>query len=859
MSPGRADVQNPPRWPEWIIRRLAWAEDRSSILENLREEYAYLLSTKGAGPAVLWYWGHCLRSIVPFLKFLAYWRFAMFKNYLKLVLRGISKHKGYSAVNIAGLAVGLASFILISLWINYETSFDRFHENKDGLYQLVTEQLLPNGERRQFINTPGALAPTLEAERPEIRNVSRSVEWMDFLLGTQDKRSMEGVRFVDPAFLEMFSLEFIEGNSGTALSQPHSIVLTEHIANRLFADGEAVGREIMMGQNQSLLVTGVIKDFPPNSSLRSLSLVPIAALRDLGWDHDQWTSGNYHTYVHLEEKTDLESFKAQIRDVYERNAPNWERSTLTLRPVTKIHLHDLSGGGPIVYVYIFSGLSLFVLLLAMVNYTNLATARSFLRAKEIGVRKTAGAYRRQLTKQILMESILTALVSGCLAVPIAYFLVPVLNGLTGARVGFDLDGKTALFLTGVVVLTGVVSGLYPAFILSSMNPVRALKGAVKPGKNSLLLRKVLIAFQFSLSIFMVVAMLGVNKQLKYLNTKELGYSRSHVVSMGLDREISGQYRTIQTEVLRNPDILSMTRSSSSMERPNTTTGGPDVTWEGNAAGVEMPRIHLMRADPEFVETFQIEMAEGRFFSHEFPRDVAESAVINETAWKAMGLDSPVGKRLTIWDNPFRIIGVIKDFHFYSLREEIQPLILVHRFAGFQRIFFRINSQNVPEALDFIRNTIKEIVPGYVPSLRFLDDNLQEVYLSERRMGTATRYFTLLAIFVSGIGLLGLASFSARQRTKEIAVRKVLGASEGKIVLQLLRETLISVVAANIVVYPVAYLALRGWLQNYAYHTTLGIGIFALASVSALALAVLSVGWNILKASLANPVDSLRYE
>jgi putative ABC transport system permease protein len=859
MSSKRTGSRNPPRLPERIVRRLAWSEDRSSILEDLREEYACLLSTRGVGAADLWYWGHAFRSVVPFLALQAYWRIVMIKNHLKFVLRGISKHKGHSAVNIAGLAVGLASFILISLWIDYERSFDRFHENRDGLYQLVTEQLLPSGERRRFANTPGALAPTLEAERPEIVNVTRSVEWMDFLLGTPDKRFLENVRFVDPAFLEMFSLEFVEGDPGTALSEPHSIVLTEGVANKHFPDGEAVGRELVMEQGQSLLVTGVIKEMPANSFLRSFSLVPIAALRDFGWDHDQWTSGNYHAYVHLGEKTDVEAFKAQIRDVYERKAPNWERSTLTLRPVTKIHLHDLEGGGPIVYVYIFSGLSIFVLLLAMVNYTNLATARSFLRAKEIGVRKAAGAFREQLTKQILLESVLTTFISGCLAVPLAAYLVPVLNRLTGARVGFNLNPKTALFVAGVIVLTGIVSGLYPAFVLASMNPVRAIKGAVKPGKNSLLLRKALIAFQFSLSIFMIVAMIGVNRQLKYLHTKELGFDRSHVVSMGLDREVSGRYQTVRAEMLRNPGVLSMTRSSSSLERPNTTTGGTAVTWEGNAGGVEMPRVHLMRADPEFAETFQIGMAEGRFFSDEFPNDLAESAVINETASRAMGLDSPVGKRLTIWNNPFRIIGVIKDFHFTSLREEIQPLIFVHRFAGLQRIFFRIDSRNVPETLDFIRNTIEKVVPGYVPTLSFLDDNLQQVYRSEQRMGTATRYFTLLAIFISAIGLLGLASFSARQRKKEIAVRKVLGASEGHIALQLLRETLIAVATANIGVVPVAYLALRGWLHNYAYHTTLGIGMFAAASVSALALAVLSGGWHVLKASLANPVDSLRYE
>jgi putative ABC transport system permease protein len=783
----------------------------------------------------------------------------MFKNYLKIVLRSMKKYKGYSFINIGGLAVGLACFILISLWINFEISYDRFHENSDDLYQVINELLLPNGDFRFFTNTPGALANALKTERPEIRNVSRVVDRTEVLLGTEDKRFLERVRFVDPAFLEMFSIEFIKGNPKTALSQPNSIILTENMAERHFTEQDAIGQEILLGQNRSFLVTGVIKEIPANSFLHSLSMVPITALRDMGWGIDEWGGGNYYTYVHLEEEADLKSFNAQIRDFYEKHAPNWVPSKLSLRPITRIHLYELSGGGPIVYVYIFSGLTVFILLLAMVNFTNLSTARSVLRTKEIGVRKTVGAYRQQLTKQILMESILVTLLSGCLAVAIADFLLPVLNQLTGARIRFNFNGEMVLFLIGIMILTGIISGIYPAFILSSIKPVRAIKGVIDPGKNSLLFRKVLIAFQFSLSIFMIIAMFGVNKQLKYLKTKDLGYNRDNIISIGLAREISSQYPIVRTELMRNPDILSMTRSSSTMDKEYTTTGGPDVTWEGMSDNIVMPKTHLMRVDPEFFDTFKIDMVEGRFFSNEFPADQTQSVVINETALKTMDLKSPIGKRITVWNRNFSIIGVVKDFHFYSLHDEIQPLIFIHRFADYRNIFIRINSQNIPETMSFIQNKIKEIVPGYISDLKFLDENLHNIYITEQRMVKATRYFTFLAIFISCIGLFGLASFSVRQRIKEIAIRKVLGASLGNIVHQLSKEILICVIVANIVACPVAYFVLQGWLQNYAYRTTPGAGIFILASVLALALASLSVGWNVLKASLANPVDSLRYE
>lgn len=783
----------------------------------------------------------------------------MFKNYLKIVVRNMKKYKGYSSINIGGLAVGLACVILLALWINFEVSYDRFYEKSDDLYQVINEILLPNGDLRFFTNTPGALSNALLAERPEIRNASRVVDRTEVLLGTEDKRFMERVRFVDTAFLEMFSLEFIQGNPKTALSQPNSLILTENMAEKYFSEKDALGQEILIGQDRSFLVTGVIKEIPANSFLDSLSLVPITALRDMGWGIDRWGGGNYDTYVHLEKETNPEFLNAQIRGFYEKYASNWEPSKLSLRPITRIHLYELNGGGPIVYVYIFSGLTVFILLLAMVNFTNLSTARSVLRTKEIGVRKTVGAYRQQLTKQILVESILVALLSGCFAVVIADLLLPVLNHITGARIRFNFNGEMALFLTGIVILTGIISGIYPAFILSSIRPVRAIKGVIDTGKKSLLFRRVLIAFQFSLSIFMIIAMFGVNKQLKYLKTKELGYSRDNILSMGLAREISSQYPTVRTELMRNPDILSMSRSSSRMDEEYTTTGEDAITWEGKPNNIVMPKTHLMRVDPEFIETFKIDMVDGRFFSDEFPADQTESAVINETALKTMDLKSPVGKRLTIWNRNFRIIGVIKDFHFYSLHDEIQPLMFVHRFADYRNIFIRINSQNIPETLNFIQNKIKEIVPGYISDISFLDENLHNVYMTEQRMVTATRYFTFLAIFISCIGLFGLASFSARQRIKEIAIRKVLGASFGNLVHQLFKEILICVIAANIVVYPVAYFVLRGWLQNYAYRTTPGPGIFFLASVLALALAFLSVGWNILKASLANPVDSLRYE
>ena len=850
--------KHPPHLAEKILGLIS-SSRKTGVLGDTEEEYRLLLSRKGRLSAALWYIGQIFRPLPFYLRSNLNWSFEMFKNYLISFVRILKRQRLYALINIAGLAVGLACCILITLWIRFEVNYDRFHENKDDLYQVTSHVILPTGETQSFISSPGALAAALKMERPEVLHATRLVDGTKVMLGTKDNRFLEVIRFVDPDFFDMFSLEFIEGDPKTALLQPESIVLTENTAAKYFTNKSALGREILFGPDQSFTVTGVIKEFPSNSFLDSLCLVSCEVLTRMGWTIDRWGGGNFETYVRLNKNADPTLFKSQIKDFYGTHAENWEPAKLSVRPITKIHLHDLGGGGPIVYVYIFTGLSVFILLLAMVNFMNLATARSVQRVKEIGVRKMIGADRRQLHRQILLESVFVSFFSGAIAVGLAYVLLPALNHLTGVRITFAFSGMMLLILAGIVVLTGLLSGLYPAFILSSVPAAQAVKSGTGPKGKSSPLRRFLITFQFALSIFMILAMFGVNKQLTYLNTKDLGYRQDNIVSLGLANEISRNFQTVQTELMRSPEILGVARSSSTMDTPGTTTGGGALTWEGQTADQDLPRVHLMRVDPEWVETFDIDMADGRFFSRDYPADLTESAVINESALRSMDMKSPLGKRITIWNTHFKIIGVIKDFHLYSLHEEIQPLFFVNRYAGFKNIFIRINSPDLPRTLGFIKDKLREIAPGYVPHLKFMDEDLQHAYAAEQRMGKLTKYFSLLAMFISCIGLLGLVSFSARQRTKEIAIRKVLGASEGNIALQLFKEILICMAAANIVVWPVAYVVLNGWLQNYAYHTRLGIGIFLSASLLALGMAVLSVGWNVLKASLANPVHSLRYE
>ena len=852
-------LKKPPAFSIWLLKRLSRDCDRQSVQSDFTELYAEMAAESRRFTTVLRYWALIVRSIPMLVMNLIFWGFVMFRNYLKITVRNILRHKLYSFINITGLAVGMFCFLLIFLWINYENSYDRFHENNKSLYQVVFEYHSTEGEVRSTWSHAAALGTALKSDYPEIKNVARSLNSREMTMGTEDNLILEKVNFVDPSFLEMFAIRFIDGAPKSALSQPNSILLTESVAAKHFPTEEAVGKEIRLAGRTDLIVTGVIEEMPKNSHFQSMCLIPLSVGKTFGWNLDTWGPQNYRTYIQLHENISSDLVAQKIRNVYQNYNPDRIFSKVSIRPITKIHLHDLGGGGLITYVYIFSVLAVFILIIAVINFINLSTARSSLRAKEIGVRKTIGANRSQIFKQLLGESIIMTFVAVLFAGILVRLLLPQFNRLVEAQIQFNLNMQLTLLLVGTAVLTGILAGSYPALALSSFPISRILKGILKPKGGMPGLRKFLVTFQFAISIFLIISMVVVGQQLKFMRSKDLGFKQENLICLRLTSEINQNYSAIKSELLRSPDIISMCRTNHTLDQVRATTSTVTISWEGQNDERDLGTIHVLSADQDFFKTFGIKMDKGRFFSEEFPSDRKEAVLLNQTAVKEMGLESPIGKKFSLWGWKLNIIGVMQDFNFYSLQREIQPAVMVMGRAGFSDIVIQIHSQNLPQTIAFIRDKIRKVLPGYSIDYQFLDERLNDIYKSEQRMSTVTRYLTFLAIFLSCLGLLGLASFVTEQRTKEIGIRRALGASGTSIVWLLFSGTAKWVLTANLIAWPAAYLVIHWWLQSYAYRTGIHFEIFFLSAFSTLIITFFTVGYQTIKAATANPVDSLRYE
>ena len=785
----------------------------------------------------------------------------MFRNYLKTALRNIKRHKGYSLINIVGLAVGMACCILILLWVQDELSFDRFHENADGIYRVLQDINFADHSTTWAI-TQGPLGPSLKEDFPEIINATR-ITGRGLRLTYNDKSYDEGVSMADGSIFEMFTFPLVKGDPATALSDPFSIVLTEEMAAKYFGDEDPIGKTIKANNQWDFQVTGVMKNVPSNSHLEFDFLIPFIFGRELNYTVDRWGNSQFRTYVQLAKGVPAQEVIQKISG-YLFEKPTIEKDArLNLQPLTRIHLYSNyeydSAHGDITYVTLFSLIAFFILLIACINFMNLATARSGNRAKEIGMRKVSGANKADIIRQFYGESTLLAFISLLLAVVLVWLLLPVFNNLAAKELSLDITGNLSILLglLCIAILTGIISGSYPAFFLSAFQPVMVLKGLRLSSSKGSLFRKTLVVFQFSLTILLIICTIGVYDQLNYMRNRKLGYDKEHMIYFGMRGDMREKFDTVKNELLQNPNILGVTAAS------NVPTYGYYFSnslwrWEGQNPDEET----LMRAvliDFDYFKTFGMEITEGRSFSKEFPTDATEAIMVNEEAVKAMGMESPIGKRLSLQDENFKIIGVVKNYHFRSLQQEIEPLILVY-YASYCRVLFaRLKSDQIPQTIGYIENAWKKFAPGYPLNYRFLDEALDRLYRSEQRIGTLFRYFSILAILISCLGLLGLASFMAEQRTKEIGIRKVLGATASNIVALLSKEFTKWVIVANIFAWPIAYFALSKWLQSYAYKTNIALWSFVLSGALALLIALATVSYQSIKAALANPADSLRYE
>jgi putative ABC transport system permease protein len=791
----------------------------------------------------------------------------MFLHYLKVAAKNLTRQKGYSFINIIGLAVGMACCILIFLWVQDELSFDRFHKNVNNIYQVTYSD--------GTMECPFPLAGVLKAELPEVIKSTNYIYTGDFIIEHGENKFYEtDGMMASPSFLEFFTFPLIAGDSSTALNDPRSIVITESMMNKYFGNEYPIGKTITFKSywDEDFTVTGVIKDYPKNSYVSFNYIRSFNWLTNQGLDMTKWEAA-MHTFVQLAPNANLQAVNQKITDIVHKYMPD-EHRTLFLQPMTRLHLYKFGGGGPMTYVYIFSAVALFVLLIACFNFIILTTAHSTSRAKEIGMRKIVGASKADLFKQFFGETILMIFISVIFALILIEVFLPAFNNLSGKELDLGSALKTdAIFsILGIIILAGLLAGGYPALFLSSFQPAPILKGTMQSGPKGSLFRKVLVVIQFSLSISLIIGILSVHNQIVFMQNKDLGFNKENIVYLSFPKNLITKDKwatykestislkeSIRNELLTNSNILEFTSFD---DPPDFGTDyaitDEDVHWEGQQTNQYLALI-VFDVDYNYQDFFGMKMAQGRFFSKDLATDEEDACVINETAAKAMGMDSPLGKKLAVWDDTTTIIGVIKDFNFRPLQYQIEPIVMRVAPDYCSLIALKIKPDKIPSTLKFLENKWKEYQPGYPFWYSFLDERLNRSYRSEQRAVTILTYFTFLAIFISCLGLLGLSSYMAERRTKEIGIRKVLGASAIGIVSLMSKDFIILVIFANVIAYPLAYYAINKWLQDFAYHVRIGWFVFVLAMVLALLIAIITISFQAVKAAIANPVDALKYE
>jgi putative ABC transport system permease protein len=782
-----------------------------------------------------------------------------------IVLRSIRRHAGYSFINIFGLALGMACCLMISLWVADELSFDRFHRAAADLYRVEEDQAY-TGRVYHVTVTPHPLAPALKTEIPEIAEAARVVWFSGQLFRRGDKAFFEdSVRAVDPAFLTMLSFPLVRGDAATALAGPDAIVLTEDTARKYFGTDDVLGQTLTVNNDTDLKVTGVLKNFPKNSTLRYDILVPYELLRSRGATNEEFGSNSISTFVRLRPGTPAAAVDAKIKGFIKSRISD-SATDLVLMPYTRIHLHQYFGyerQTAVRHVYIFSIIAAFVLLIACINFMNLATARSAGRAKEVGLRKVVGALRNDLVARFYGESLIFALLSLAVALLLVRLFLPWFNTLSGKALALDLWANRGLLLgiAGVTAVTGLLAGSYPALFLSSFHPARVLKGSLKAGAGGAVFRRVLVVVQFGLSVFLIIGTLVVYRQMAYMKTKALGYDKEQVLYIPLRGMTVRTYGALREELRKAPGVLAVAAASDLPCSIGSNSSG--VGWEGKDPG-QVVLVGMCGVDYDFLDVMKIELAEGRSFSREFKTDATGAFLVNEEVRKLMNKKAVAGESFSFAERKGQVIGVMKNFHFEEMQSKIEPLaIYISRAGGAPDwggyALLRVAPGDVPDTIKGVRKAWTAVNPLYPFDVRFLNDRIDEMYRTEERAGGLLRTFAVLAVLIACLGLFGLASFTAEQRTREIGIRKVLGATVPRITVLLCREFLLLVLLANLLAWPAAYWAMGSWLKGYAYRTRLDPAIFALALASALAIALLTVGFQSLRAALASPSESLKYE
>jgi putative ABC transport system permease protein len=814
----------------------------------------------------------------------------MLKNYFTIAFRNLRKHKFYTFINIFGLAIGIASCLLIVLYVNNELGYDKHHKDGDRIFRVNSEIKFGANHLRMAV-TPAPLAETMRHDYPEVQTAGRFLNSGSVLIKRTEQNFKESdVIYADSSVLNIFTIPFIQGSSQKALSDPFTAIISEKMAAKYFPNENPIGQSLVIENKDNYKVTGVFQNMPTTSHFH-FDII-LALVSDPYHKDQQWLSNNFNTYIKLRPGTDYKNLNSKLPQMVDRYCgpqakmflgddftmekfiASGNKIEFTLMPLTDIHLHsdltaELGQNSDIAYVYLFSAIGLFILAIACINFMNLSTARSANRAKEVGVRKVMGSLRSHLVRQFLTESVLMSAFSFVLALALAWIVLPGFNELAGKQLLIPFGNISFwTILVGATLFVGLLAGTYPSFFLSAFRPINVLKGNVALGMKSGLVRSALVVFQFSISILLIIGTIAVNRQLGFIQNKKIGFNKDQVIVIKDAYGMANQLQSFKEEVLKDNRIQSGTISGFLPVAGTNRTDNAHWPEGQDPTESNMVSLQCWRVDNDYVKTLGMKIKEGRDFSKEFPSD-SGAVILNEAALKLFGMtNDPIGKKIATFnsqpDDPekkivsYPIIGVLEDFHFESLKQNITPLALfLKRSNGL--ISFRFEAKNTQDVIASIEKTWKAMAPGLPFSYSFLDEDFGRMYSGEQRLSWLFIVFAGLAIAIACLGLFALTSFTAEQRTKEIGIRKVLGASVGSIVILLSKEFGKLILVAFVLAAPLAWYGVDWWLKSYTYKADIGVFVYAIAGISAFLIAWITMSFQSFKAAYSNPVNSLRSE
>jgi putative ABC transport system permease protein len=876
-------INKPPRWADRLLRWFLTPDRLEEVQGDLHEEFAYQVGRLGEHRAR---WRYAW-DVLGFIKPSTGWPFTsqrkavahrygaysttylmnptMLRNYLKIAYRNLVNNKGFSTINIVGLSVGMAVAMLIGLWVYDELSFNTYHQNQARIAQVLENQTLDKGIQT-FGALPMPLSQELRTKYPnDFKYVVATTRGFDQIVAYQDKKFTKAGSYVEAEFPEMMTLKMLKGTR-RGLKDPASVLLSESVSRSLFGEADPLHKIIKIGNKHTVQVTGVYEDLPHNSAFKDVAFVaPIALLFSSGEGTDNWRSSSFEIFTQLQPNSSFDAVSLKIKDVFYNHIKDKTQSALFLYPMTQWHLYSewengASKGGRIQFVWLFSIIGVFVLLLACINFMNLSTARSQKRAKEVGIRKAIGSLRSQIIGQFFSESFLIVCLSFVLSLVLVQLSLPYFNEVADKQMTILwLDSRFWFFSIGFCFFTGIVAGSYPALYLSSFQPIKVLKGTINIGRFASIPRQVLVVVQFTVSVTLIIGTIIVFRQIQFAKNRPIGYSREGLINISMNTpEIQGNYDAIRTELLETGVVADMAESSSPIT--NIWSSANNLDWRGKDPN-RQASFGTISVTPDFGKVIGWKIKEGREFSRQFTSD-SLTFLFNEAAVKQTGLTNPVGEIIKWHGKSWKLIGVVKDMVMKSPFEPVMPTVFMidTKERGLNVIHIKLNpALSAREALGKIEAVFKKINPAAPFDYRFADQEYAAKFAAEERIGKLASFFAGLAIFISCLGIFGLASFMAEQRTKEIGVRKVLGASVANLWGLLSKDFIVLVIISCLISSPIAWYLLNGWLSKYEYRTEITGWIFVAAGFGALLITLLTVSYQALKAALMNPVKSLRSE